>query len=62
MHKMLVGCSGIEEAMELNMHNAKMKIMIKGDKKSIHLWQNMKILEYMSKHNGNRPPLNLSNW
>ncbi|WDU54328.1 RHS domain-containing protein [Taylorella equigenitalis] len=46
----------------LDMHNAKMKIMIKGDKKSIHLWQNMKILEYMSKHNGNRPPLNLSNW
>jgi hypothetical protein len=39
-----------------------MKIEAKGTKREMHDWQHDKILEYKSKNNGQRPPLNKSVW
>ena len=46
----------------LNDKNADMDFQAKGSKKEMHDWQHEKILDYKDNHNGERPPLNKSDW
>jgi RHS repeat-associated protein len=46
----------------LEKHNAEMVFEAKGTKAEMHKWQNEKILKYKAANNGERPPLNKSDW
>jgi hypothetical protein len=46
----------------LDQHNAKLDFEAKGTKAEMHQWQHKKILEYKAMNNGQRPPLNKSDW
>ena len=46
----------------LRENNAYIDFQAKGTKREMHYWQHNKILEYKANNNGQRPPLNKSDW
>lgn len=46
----------------LKENNAYMDFQANGTKREMHDWQHEKILEYKANNNGQRPPLNKSDW
>jgi hypothetical protein len=43
-------------------NNVYMDFQAKGTKREMHDWQHEKILDYKANNNGQRPPLNKSDW